>query len=149
MLANVAYNRSDRVYTVTHPHTGDVELFPAGAHGRRQAFQTAVNMVDPELYQRAGLLVARHPHLESRVWKAVELVIADQVQDGDLRTYVATVGSQSEYGNYTLTHDPHGRMTCDCVDFTDFTAPVVMGDTQAYCKHILAWQLYAATKLPY
>jgi hypothetical protein len=149
MLANVAYNRSNRSYAVTHPQTGDVAHFPSGAHGRRQAFQTAVEMTDPELYQQAGRIIARHPHLESRVWRAVELVIADHVQAGQADLYVATVGSQSEYGNYTLTYDSHGRMTCDCQDYTDFTAPVIEGSLQPHCKHILAWKLYAATKLPY
>ena len=150
MLANVTYDRSDRVYAVTHPTTGEVELFPAGTHGRRQAFRTAVQMVDPDLYQRAGLIIARHPHLESRVWKAVELVIHGRVWESGNDLYIASVESESsEHGNYIIKHDDHGRMTCDCIDFVDFGAPLVEGSLQAYCKHILAWKLFAATKLPY
>ena len=151
MLANVTYDRSDRVYAVAHPETGEVvETFPAGTHGRRQAFRAAVQLVDPEIYQRAGLIIAKHPHLEARVWKAAELVVHGRVWESDSDLYVAAVESQSsEHGNYILTSDRRGLLSCDCLDFTDFTAPFTEGSLQAFCKHILAWKLYAATKLPY
>lgn len=149
MFSNVEYDRSDRRYWVTNPATGELVEFPAGSDGRRQAFQTAAHFLNADVVEAAGRIIAKQPHLESRVWRAVELVIMGRVKIGKHPTaVVALVGSQSEYGNYTIQQTPHG-LTCDCLDYVDFQAPHAIGSDQRFCKHILAWKLWETTRAPY
>lgn len=134
MLANVIYNRTARRYEVAN---GDQTLtFPAGVDGRREAFQTAVQVEDPALYRLAADMAADHPQLASRIWRAAEIVLMEGVtfKDG-----IGLVASQSsEYGDYTVQF-ADGLYTCDCQDFQGATAVYMEGNEQPYCKHILAY----------
>lgn len=135
MLANVTYDRTNRRYEVID---GDETLtFPAGVNGRREAFQTAVQLLNPTLYGLAANMAADHPQLASRIWRAAEIVLmlGVTIKDG-----LAIVPSQSsEYGDYTVqTID--GLMTCDCQDFQGATAVYMKDNDQPFCKHILAYQ---------
>lgn len=135
MLANVIYNRSGRCYEVA---TNDETLtFPAGVDGRRQAFQTAVQLENAALHALALQMASDHPQLANRIWKACEIVLTGDVvlQDG-----IAVVPSQSsEYGGYTV-QTADGLICCDCEDFQGATAVYIAENEQPFCKHILAYQ---------
>lgn len=134
MLANVNYNRAARCYEVAN---GDQTLtFPAGTDGRREAFQTAVQLENPTLYRMVAEMASNHPQLASRIWRAAEIVLMDGVtfQDG-----IGLVASQSsEYGDYTVQFID-GLYACDCQDFQGATAVYMEGNEQPFCKHILAY----------
>ena len=136
MLANVNYNRAARCYEVAN---GDQTLtFPAGVDGRREAFQTAVQMENPALHRLASAMAANHPQLASRIWRAAEIYLTGNVvaKDG-----VFVVPSQSsEYGDYTVQTGADGLQTCDCEDFQGATAVYIEGNDQPFCKHILTAQ---------
>ncbi len=135
MLANVTYDRTKRRYEIID---GEETLtFPAGVDGRREAFQTAVQLLNPTLYGLAAKMAADHPQLGSRIWRAAEIVLTSGVTMND---GIAVVPSQSsEYGDYTVqTID--GLLTCDCQDFQGGTAVYMEGNDQPFCKHILAYQ---------
>lgn len=136
MLANVIYNRSDRRYEVA---SGNETLtFPAGVDGRREAFQAAVQVENPDLHDLASKMADDHPQLASRIWRAVEIVLTDGVT---FTNGIGLVVSQSsEYGDYTVQF-VDGLYTCDCQDFQGATAVYMEGSEQPYCKHILAYQL--------
>lgn len=136
MLANVNYNRAARRYEVAN---GDQTLtFPAGVDGRREAFQTAVQMENPALHGLASQMASDHPQLASRIWRAVEIALTSGVtlqNDG-----TGLVASQSsEYGDYTVQM-VDGLLACDCEDFQGATAVYMQDGEQPYCKHILAYQ---------
>ena len=137
MLANVNYDRTNRRYEVSN---GDQTLtFPAGVDGRREAFQTAVQLEHPALYRLASEMASDHRQLASRIWRACEIVLTHEVI---IKDDLAIVPSQSsEYGDYTVqTID--GLMTCDCQDFKGGTAVYMEGSDQPFCKHILAYQFW-------
>ena len=139
MLANVIYNRSDRCYEVENG--GKLLTFPAGANGRREAFQAAVQAQDYLLHSLAAHLCREHPQLSSRIWRACEIVLNDGVTlQGEALALVAS--QSSEYGDYTV-QDVDGLMACDCEDFQGATAVYMADSEQPYCKHILAYYFAA------
>lgn len=136
----ITYNRSSRVYEVTHPHTGEiVESFPSKE--RHAAFLYMVSLFEPELYHAAQRIIQRHPQFERRVWKAVELVVDGQVEilDVPVNNVVARVGASDGYGRYAVTIDG-GYLACECEDWQSAAAPITDSGSR-YCKHILAYRL--------
>lgn len=137
-MLDIPFNRSTRKYEVAH---GDALVeFPAGLAGKRNAFKMTIYAASRRLYRLVDDLAKKHPALESRAWKAAEIVIEEGVNrqvDGAL----AIVASQSsEYGDY-LIQEVDGLLACDCVDFTGHTAPFVGHSFQRLCKHILSYQI--------
>ena len=146
MLANVTFERGLRQYRVEDPISGEVEFFPSGNDGRKQAHQRAIALHNPRLFKIAAGLIQQHPYLASRVWRACELVIHEAVQccaDSDL---LAMVTGSSEYGDYLICKRD-GLIICDCLDYMQGNAPYIGPTGQRFCKHILAWQL--AERLAY
>ena len=133
MLATVTYDRKQKVYRV------EDETFPAGRNGRRDAFRYAVHATSPRLFRFVSEMSQKYPTLESRAWRAAEIVLNDGVCLNNGQP--ATVASQSsEYGDY-LIHNIAGALACDCLDFQGGTAVYISTHDQPYCKHILAYQL--------
>lgn len=141
MLANVIYNRSDRRYELENE--GELLTFPAGVNGRQQAFQTAVQLENGDLYEMATQMANDHPQLASRIWKACEIALNGGVTFSE--SGLALVASQSsEYGDYAVQL-VDGLYACDCEDFQGATAVYMAGSDQPHCKHILAYQLALVT----
>lgn len=134
----LVYNRSSRVWQVAGD--GRVAEFPAGPEGKRAATQMAIWVLNPQLHALAQSLASRHPQLESRAWKAAAYIadgrIAMQPGNGPI---LALVQGSSPYGPYTIQrHDD--ETTCDCLDYTGFTAPMLATGARL-CAHIIATQM--------
>jgi len=136
----ITYNRSARVYEVTHPHTGEiVESFPSKA--RHEALIYLVALFEPELYEAAQRIIARNPAFERRVWKAAELVMNGNVEilDVPVNNVMAKVAASDNYGRYNVTMES-GYLACECEDYQSAAAPITDGGAR-YCKHLLAYRL--------
>ncbi len=138
MLPNVSYNRSERCYQVVNPDTGEIAEFPAGRDGRQAAFKLAVATENNRLYRMALAKVDAAPLLESRVWRACELVLTNGVTllgASEMPPAVATVASSNEYGDYIVSQ-MIGQWVCECEDWRGGMCPA--DDTGPRCKHTLA-----------
>jgi hypothetical protein len=136
----ITYNRSDRVYEVVHPHTGEiVERFPSKA--RHEALMYLIALFEPELYQAVQRIITRNPQFERRVWKAAELVMTGQVEilGVPVNNVVGKVAASDGYGRYNVALES-GYLTCECADFVDAAAPLTESGAR-YCKHLLAYRL--------
>lgn len=135
MLADVlSYNRSGRKWEVV---TGEKTVeFPAGDTGKQQAFRLAIFVKDPAVYALASQMAKDNPALESRAWRAAELVIEGKVKM-DVFGLLAQVEGSDAAGAYNITA-VEGEIACDCQDWTGFTAPY-LSSGQRVCKHILAF----------
>ena len=147
MLPTVLYNRSDRRYEVIHPDTGEIVEFPAGRDGRQAAFQMAVALENGTLYELAASKIADAPMLATRVWRACELVIMEQVtllEPGEMPPAVATVESSNEYGEYIVSR-MHDQWVCECDDWRGGMCPA--DESGPRCKHSLAAELAQVLQL--
>lgn len=147
MLNQITYDRSERCYKWPDPDSGEIFRFQPGPQGKAQAFQFAVGMLDPDLYNAAQRVITRHPQLERTVWRAVELVATDQVEVFAMPTemgIIGMVGSSDGAGRYAVGND-NGYSSCQCHSFTEMTAPL-MPSGQTMCKHILAVKLWQVTR---
>lgn len=139
MLANITYNRSKKRYELAHDK--DVFFFAPGRGGRQAAFRAAVRLENHALWEAAWAMVEQEPALESRIWKACEIIIEGGVTPADNGDILALVASQSsEYGDYVVQM-VDGLVACDCEDFQGGTAVYTEGSEQPLCKHVLAYQL--------
>lgn len=139
MLDIVNYDRKQRKYVVAHGN--ETAVFPAGRNGRKEANRFAMQMLSPRLYRLAMQLTERSPVLESRAWKAAEIVLAGGVTRHPNTSVLAMVESQSsEYGDYNITA-VGDVLVCDCADFQGATAVFTDANPQPWCKHLLAYQL--------
>jgi hypothetical protein len=138
MLSNVQYERSIQQYQVVNPITGDIEHFPKGYAGKREAMRRVVYFQDPRLHRFVVELVERYPQVESRAWRAAELVLSDGVRNSDGEA-LASVASSTTYGDYLIVARD-GYIVCDCLDYMDGNAPYIGRNGQRLCKHILALQ---------
>lgn len=139
MLPNLAYNRSARQYEV---HTPDgVETFPAGKDGRRSAHRYALATIAPDVVTIAVQIIHRFPVLETRAWRACEIVADGGVTFQPAPNVLAAVASQSDDygGDYTLVRGADGLIYCNCAD--QAIAPIIAQSGQQYCKHVLAYQI--------
>jgi hypothetical protein len=134
------YERSERQYKVLDPDTGEVEIFPYGRDGRRNAMHRAVYFQDARMHRIVTELVQRSPQLESRAWRAAELVIRGAVNEAIDGEALSSVTGSSEYGDY-LVASRNGIVVCDCPDYMEGNAPYFSQNGQRLCKHILATQL--------
>jgi len=139
MLSNMQYERSEKAYQVIDPDTGTIESFPSGYIGRRNAMRRAVYFQNARLHRIVTDLVHQWPQIESRAWRAAELVLRGSVRQPADRGALANVTSSNEYGDYLIaTRD--GTLVCDCIDYLDGNAPYIGPSGQRICKHILATQ---------
>ena len=152
MLTNVSYNRSDRVYVVENLRSDQVVEFPAGRDGRQKAFQMGVYFHSARLYNLARDVIGRMPLLESRVWRACELVLSGAVrlvdnpqpECGQTGRAVGLVGSSNEFGDYVVRRagrNGGGQWVCECEDFLQGMAPY--DATGPRCKHSIAVEFAA------
>lgn len=139
MLPNVSYEREVRQYQVLDPGTGEIESFPAGQIGRRDAMHRAVYFSQPRLHNIVTEMVKRWPQLEARAWRAANLVIRGEVKRATDDEALANVTSSNEYGDY-LVKTRDGLIICDCLDYMEGGAPFISDSGQRLCKHILATQ---------
>jgi hypothetical protein len=139
MLSNMKYERVERQYEVFDPNTGEVETFPRGRHGRRNAMRRAVHFQNPRLHRIVTKLVQRSPQLESRAWRGAELLLGGAVKEPYSQEALASVTGSSEYGDY-LVASRNGMIICDCLDYMEGNAPYYNQNGQRLCKHILAVQ---------
>lgn len=128
-----AYNRSTREYDLVNMTTGEVvDRVP----GKREAFQRSIQIASQAVYSLA-LTFAEFAPLESRAWKAAEIVVRGGVEVASAT--LALVDGNSEYGRYNVEM-VDGLWECDCADFTENGA-VQCIDWQARCKHIVAVEI--------
>lgn len=142
LVPQPVYNRSSRRYEVEAPDGGLLD-FPAGAEGKALAFQTAVSLFAPGVADAAGIIIRRFPHLERRVWRAVNTLLGGGVSifpDFDTEI-LALVASSDGMGAYAIRHQA-GLLACECEDFVSFSAPYAGEGGQRYCYHILAYRLF-------
>lgn len=143
MLPNVNYNRSDRVYQVTNQDTGEIAEFPAGRDGRQAAFKMAVAIENIRLYRMALARIEAAPLLETRVWRACELVLINGVtllDPAEMPPAFATVASSNEFGDYIVSR-MYDQWTCECEDWRSGMCPA--DETGPRCKHTLAAEFMA------
>ena len=146
MLPNVSYQREGRQYQVLDPDTGEIECFPAGHSGRRDAMRRAIYFTHPRLYRIVVEMVQRRTQLEARAWRGAELVICGAVKKPADAEALVSVTSSNEYGDY-LVKERNGLVVCDCLDYMEGGAPLIGESGQRLCKHILATQF--TTRLQY
>lgn len=139
MLSNVEYERSEGQYRVSNPITGEEEFFPSGYRGRREALHRAVYFQNARLHRLVTQLVKKWPQVESRAWRAAELVIQGAVKEPPNSQALFAVTSSTEYGDYLIA-SRKGLIICDCMDYMDGNAPYLGERGQRICKHILAAQ---------
>ncbi|MCO5190742.1 MAG: hypothetical protein M9918_21465 [Anaerolineae bacterium] len=134
MLDVIEYDRSERVYKLTNPSTGEiVSEFPAGRDGRQAAHRESVKLLSPSLYALAQRMSERNPALTSRIWKATEILLSGGVTSFDGETYCVLSQSGNEYGDYIVMVLDDGSLHCDCEDYAPF-----LESGRQYCKHRLA-----------
>lgn len=140
----VSYDRSERVYNVFDPHSGELaDTFPRGINGKRAAFQLAVKLRKPQLHQLATDWIAQSPELESRIWKACQIVLDNHVLPAFSMQHLAVVKSQSSvFGDYNIAMRDQ-MLQCECPDFESFAAPMVGENMQPMCKHLIAYVMHA------
>lgn len=145
-MIDITYDRSERQYQWIDPVSGETLTAPAGASNKAQLFQTAVAMLDPDLFAAAENWLLYEPHLERAIWRGVELVANGAVEmstgDGDL---LAMVASSDEYGRYAVQR-ADGWTTCQCPHFADHAAPLD-NHGQRVCKHIAAVRLQQVARI--
>lgn len=147
MLPNMTYDRSERQYRVTLPETGEVVQFPAGRDGRQAAFKMSVAAHSLKLYRLATARINEAPLLESRVWRACELVLNGDVtfvEPDEMPPAVATVTSNNEYGAYIVSQVGN-QWLCECEDWTSGMCPA--DATGPRCKHTLAVEFAAEMRV--
>ncbi|MCO5191432.1 MAG: hypothetical protein M9941_10315 [Anaerolineae bacterium] len=134
MLNVIEYDRSERLYKLTDPTTGEiVKEFPSGPDGRQAAHRASVKLLSPSLYEMATQVIGRNPILASRVWKATEILLSGGVTQFDAVTYAVISQGGHEYGDYIVTVLEDGVLHCDCEDYGPF-----LPSGQQICKHRLA-----------
>ena len=138
MLSNLQFERASQQYRVLDPQTGEAEYFPKGYSGRREAMRRAVYYQNERLHRIVIELVRRHHKVESRAWRAAELMLNGGVKQAEGKA-LASVTSSSAYGDYLITANS-GLLVCDCIDYMDGNAPYIGKSGQRLCKHILALQ---------
>lgn len=144
MTIQIDYDRSERVYKWIEPDSGQIFTFPPRQKGA--ALQFAVSMLDPELFDAAGRVIANQPQLERVTWRAVELVCNNAVTVFDVPrgNVEAMIESSDGYGRYAITND-NGHMVCQCEHWQSMAAPLTQSGRR-YCKHILALYLWRVTR---
>lgn len=134
MLDVIQYDRSERIYRLTDPATGEiVNEFPAGRDGRQAAFRAGVQTLSPSLYDLVMKAIGRNPVLASRIWKACEILLSGGVTRFDDTTYCVQSQSANEFGDYTVSILDGGHLHCDCADIG-----LWLPSGQPVCKHRLA-----------
>lgn len=146
-MIDITYNRTAKEYEFVNPETGELHTAPAKCKG--ELFRAAVAMLDPDLYQAAEQIAARHPQLERVTWRAVELVTADAVEayPRPRGGVVAMVDSSDGFGRYAIEAGEYGN-SCQCEHFQSMAAPVTDSGAR-FCKHILAYRLWLRTRAPW
>lgn len=144
MFPTVTYNRSIRVYQVPHPDTGEIAEFPAGC--KAEAERWAIAAANPRLARIVrDEVLARHPYLESRAWKAAAYLLEDRVTPApDDPLYFAYVTGNGN--TYALRHEDD-LMSCTCSDYAGFGAPLVAENGQRLCCHLISWSLFQRLQL--
>ena len=142
-VKSVIYDRSQRVYNVYDVHTGELaDTFPSGRDGKRAAFRLSVQLQNPKLHNIAIEWQTMYPELQSRIWRAVEIVLADGVLPSFSMQHLAVINSQnSAYGEYNIAMRDE-MLQCDCEDFISFSAPMIGDKSQPLCKHLLAYIIF-------
>lgn len=146
-MIDITYDRKERQYRWMDPDSGQILTAPSGAQNKAQLFQTAVGLLDPDLYAAAARMIEAQPQLERVVWKAVEIVATNGVEafavpQGNVR---AKVASSDGYGRYAVMDDGRGYISCQCEHFTSLSAPYTK-QGRMVCKHIAAMYLYNFTR---
>lgn len=143
-MIQIEYDRKAKQYRWEDLESGQVLTAPSGQ--KFQLFQAVVSMLDPDLYAAANRIIEAHPQLERGVWKAVEIVASEGVENfaGMKGDVYAMVDSSDGFGRYAITNED-GYMACQCENFQSFAAPMTQSGNR-YCKHILAYQLHLATR---
>lgn len=146
MTIHIDYDRKAKQYTWLDEASGEIVSAPSGKAHRAQLWKTAVALTDPDLYAAARSIIEKHPQLERVTWKAVELVVNDAVEVYPMPRggVAAMVDGSDEYGRYALELTEYG-LTCQCIHFQDGHAPLTETGSR-YCKHILAYHLWAITR---
>ncbi len=145
IMIDITYDRSEKIYKWVDPDSGEVLTAPSGAANKAKLFQTAVAMLDPELYQAAVRWLEEEPTLERVIWRSVELVANNGVETfADESLLIAKVDSSDEYGRYSLTLDD-GFMACECPHWQELGAPYTSSGERV-CKHVAAFHLYQRTR---
>lgn len=142
----IEYNRSERRYEWIDPDSGEMLTAPSGAANKASLFQAVIGMLDPDLYAAAGRMIEKNPQLERVVWKGVELVSNNAVENFavPVNDVVAMVNSSDGYGRYAISRPSHG-VTCQCEHFTSMAAPYT-SKGHMVCKHVAAYFLYLFTR---
>ena len=145
MTIQIPYNRSEKAYEWTCPESGEIFRFHGkGAAVKADAFRFAVSMLDPQLYETAVTRIEANPFIERMVWRAVELLINDSVEEVSPTLYM--VMSSDQYGRYAVAMTEHG-LTCQCRAFTD--NPIITPELDTLCKHCLAVQMWRVLRADY
>lgn len=139
----INYDRSERLYHVYDPSSGElISSFPSGRDGKRAAFRLSVDLQSPKLHELACEWEAQYPELQSRIWKAVEIVLGKGVLPAFSMQHLAVVTSQSSmFGDYNIAMRDQ-MLQCDCEDFLSFAAPMIGDNAQPMCKHLIAYVLF-------
>ncbi len=139
LTLQITYDRSARMYTWTHPETGELFTWPPKAKG--EAFQFVLSLLDPDLYEAASRWIEAEPGLERVIWRGAELVARNGVETLTGAGMVAAkVQSSDEYGRYAITFD-NGYLVCECPHWQEMGAPYDSNGMRV-CKHLAAFTLY-------
>lgn len=142
------YNRSTRSYSLVVPTTGEV----IERKTRDELGQAYLEAVAPKIAARVATVTQRFPPLAARAIRAGLLVAAQAVSASNQDAFGAVMGEFARVTGSGYQEAPNGRVigrdwysvavsdhgyTCDCIDYTDASAPTVAG-LGRLCKHVLA-----------
>ena len=141
MTIQIDYNRSEKMYQWTCPDSGEIFQFPSGKQGKAEAWKFAISMLDPELHETAQRMIERQPTLERTIWRAVELVANNAIEEKTAVLHM--VSSSDEFGRYAVEN---GR-SCQCEAFTNW--PQYTSTGAVVCKHVLSVYLFRTLRTEY
>ena len=118
---------------------GTAQHFNKHNGGKRAAVRRALVLNQPVAHRLWCQMANTWRQLESRGWKALEIIDNDGItpaaaNDPGAVAYVAA--NDQLISEYRITADEEG-FWCECKDFQDGNAPM-LASGQTYCKHILA-----------
>lgn len=142
------YDRSTRTYSLVVPTTGEV----LARKTRDELGQAYLEAIAPKVADRVATIARRFPPLAARAVRAGLLVAAQAVSPSHQDAPGAVMGEFARVAGSGYQEAPSGRVigrdwysvtvnergyTCDCIDWTDASAPTVEGIGRL-CKHVLA-----------
>lgn len=147
LKTSIEYDRSAKCWKLLGQIDEELDRFPPGPHGRREALIAQLRIEAPQALTLALDYEHQHRELAGRALRGALLVAMAAVTPDPLLIGSADVASQSKPGiSYHVEIVSNGGI-CQCEDWKrgnqqePHSAPTLRGDVHPTCKHILAIEI--------